>query len=154
MISAWRIVKKVYSDTAFSGEGAYREGGRWNHKGTIIVYLASSLSLSTLELLVHIPQESRNPKIKFISFQVDIPDEVIKRINLRSLPSNWREYPARPSTMDIGANWIKKNNSAVLQVPSVIIPKESNYLLNPLHHDFKKIKIHAPEPFSLDPRIT
>jgi RES domain-containing protein len=150
MMEAWRIVKAKYAATAFSGEGASRTGGRWNSRGVWLVYASSSRALAALESLVHL-----NPPIVFnyVMMRVSFADDLVERIAPADLPANWQEQPAPPWTKSIGDLWVKEARSAVLQVPSVVIPAEWNYLLNPAHSDFRKLKIGKPEPFAFDPRL-
>lgn len=70
-----------------------------------------------------------------------------------ALPFDWTEEPPPASTQDIGNLWVKEQRSAILEIPSVIIPGEPNYLLNPAHPDFRRIQIGKPEPFAFDPRL-
>jgi RES domain-containing protein len=89
-----------------------------------------------------------------LSYRIDIPAVIrIEDLKRSDLPKNWKSFPAPESTMAIGSNWVKKAHSVVLKVPSVVIEIEHNYLLNPLHPDFKSLRIHTAEPFSFDPRM-
>jgi RES domain-containing protein len=148
---AWRIVKASRSRDAFSGEGARRYGGRWNHAGTAVVYLADSPALAALEQFVHLGRA--HATLSFVAFPVHIPDELIAVFDPRRLPANWRELPAPPETKEIGTGWVVSASSAVLKIPSVLVPVEHNYVLNPAHPDFDRIEIGKPEPFSFDPRM-
>jgi RES domain-containing protein len=150
MRSAWRIVKEKHAATAFDGEGAWRCGGRWNSQGTRVVYCSSTLSLAALETLVHL-----NPPVPFryVFFLVQFDAALVETFPVSELSAEWTGEPPAPSTMAIGDQWVKQARSAVLELPSVIIPSESNYLLNPAHPDFKKIKIGDPTPFAWDPRL-
>ena len=148
----WRLTKERLSGEAFNGEGAKRFGGRWNNEGTPVVYTSESLSLAALEQFVHLGSDGLI--IPFVYFKVSIPSSV-KIITLKNedLPTDWRSEPPANSTMDIGSAWVKDNTSAVLSVPSVIIPGENNFLLNINHPNFKKIKIGQPEKFIFDRRM-
>lgn len=147
-ISAWRIVKPKYAPTAFDGEGAALYGGRWNHTGFPTVYCSGSLSLAALELFVQLDSSS---SISLVSIEVQIAHHLIE--HLENPPKNWQDYPLPHEAQDCGSDWIKNARTAVLKVPSAVIPQEFNYLLNPKHPDFKKIKIQASVPFTLDPRM-
>jgi RES domain-containing protein len=151
-ISIVRISKRKYVATAFNGEGARRFGGRWNSRGKSVVYTSATLSLAALETFVHMEIEDAGNMFAYI--RADIPEDIqIDRIDISQLPSNWRKIPAPPSLTAIGDEWFDSGNTAVLAVPSAVIPVENNYLINPLHRDFAKIKIHEPQPFELDPRM-
>ena len=134
-MQVWRICSRRHQ--RFDGEGARLYGGRWNYAGTAVVYTSASLALAALELLVHI--------------DVDLlPNETVKAA---SLPRNWRRYPALESLEDIGTTWAAKGSTAILTVPSAIIPEEQNYLLNPAHRDFKQVRLRRSIPFHFDPRM-
>jgi RES domain-containing protein len=150
MAQAWRIVKEKYAATAFTGEGAARVGGRWNSRGTRVVYVSSSRSLAALETLVHL-----NPPMPFryVTIRLEFDAALAEKFPVTELPVEWREEPPPPATQKIGDTWIKAARSAVLELPSVIIPGEANYLLNPLHGDYAKLVIGATEPFAFDPRL-
>lgn len=148
MKRAWRIVKAKHAATAFDGEGARRYGGRWNSAGTSVVYTSGSMALAALESLVHL-----NPPVvfQFVAIPIDFDDALVQTPT--ALPVDWTEEPPPPATKRVGDLWVKEARSAVLELPSVIIPGEPNYLLNPAHPDFKRIVIGKPEPFSFDPRL-
>jgi RES domain-containing protein len=147
---AWRIVKARHAASAFSGEGASRFGGRWNSRGTWVVYVSSTQSLAALETLVHL-----NPPVPFryLAFSITFDDALVETFRTTTLPPDWTDEPPAPSSKAIGDQWVKQARSAVLKLPSVIIPSEANYLLNPSHPHFPKIIIGKPEPFTFDPRL-
>jgi RES domain-containing protein len=153
LILVWRIIQESQLIDAFTGEGSRLYGGRWNHKGTPVIYLGGSLALAYLEGFVHI--SSNVPfNQKYLSFSAKIPESLdFNIIDMKSLPSNWREFPAPHSTKDIGTQWAAEGETALLQVPSVLIPEEVNYILNPFHADLKKIKFSDPKPFYFDSRM-
>jgi len=150
MPSAWRIVKAAHAATAFDGEGAFRFGGRWNSPGTRVVYCSANLSLAALENLVHL-----NPPVpfKYAAIGLEFDARVVETVDAESLPVDWTSEPPPPSTMEIGDRWVKGGRSAVLEIPSAIIPGESNFLLNPSHRDFRRITLRKPVAFSFDPRL-
>ena len=147
---AWRIVKEKHAATAFTGEGAALAGGRWNSRGSHVVYTSGSASLAALETLVHL-----NPllRFKYVIFRIEVDETRMEKIMLSDLPPDWREQPPPPSTKQVGDLWFRQSRSAVLELPSVIVPGESNYLLNPTHPDFKMIVVSTPEPFAFDARL-
>jgi RES domain-containing protein len=150
--SLWRLVKARHAATAFDGEGARRFGGRWNERGTTVVYLGGTLSLAALETFVHLSAADAN--LEFVSIEAVIPEEVrISRLPRGRLPANWRTEPPPAETKAIGSGWARGGETLLLQVPSVIVPRESNYLLNPLHPDFPRVKILPPEAFGFDWRM-
>lgn len=152
MISIWRIEKKKYASVSFSGDGAYAYGGRWNHPGTRVVYASETLALCALEKFVHL--ESAAAAIEFVCFKISVPEQVkIKKLELSSLPANWRDCPVPAETMDIGTKWARKNETVLLSLPSTIIPLEYDYLINPAHPDHRHLRFSKPLPFSFDPRL-
>ena len=150
MITVWRLIKEKEVKAALTGEGARIYGGRCNNKGIPAVYASGTLSLAALELFVHLGLPEI--KIPFASIRATIPDDVaVEAVN--DLPNDWREEPAPDSTKEIGTDWFRERRSAVLRVPSAVVPSEFNYVLNPEHPDFGKITIEAPERFYFDPRM-
>jgi RES domain-containing protein len=148
----WRIVQRRFAKFAFSGEGARRFGGRWNSPGHRAIYTAQSQSLAALEMLVHLASELLLQN--YLAIPVTIPDRLIQRLPSSALPKNWRTYPAPPSTRAIGDAWLIAATSPVLQLPSVVIPSESNFLLNPAHPHFPKLRIGKSIRFQFDPRLS
>ena len=150
-LTGWRIVQPRRVKMAFDGEGARLYGGRWNHTGTSVIYTASSMSLAVLEMLVHL----HAPELlkRYVTISIEFDDSLCIRLDPKSLPRNWRNNPALIATRDIGTDWISKSGSAVLAVPSAVVPAEWNFLLNPKHPDFGKVAIGNPQPFKYDPRL-
>lgn len=147
---AFRLIKAKHAATAFSGEGARLVGGRWNLPGTSLVYTSESLSLAALETFVHL--QPVDERIRYVWFRVTIPATVVID-RQASLPSSWRASPPSEATQAIGTAWAKQMSSAVLRVPSILVPGEYNLLLNPQHPQFKRLKISKPEPFDFDGRL-
>ena len=149
-IQAWRIVKEKQSSTALDGEGARLYGGRWNSPGTRVVYTSAALSLAVLESLVHLNQPV---KFRYVAIPLEFDGAWVENIAVAVLPAGWTEEPPPPSTQRIGDAWVKEARSAVLEVPSVVIRSERNYLLNPAHPDFRRIRVGRAVPFAFDPRL-
>ena len=152
MVSAWRITKRKHARSAFTGEGARLYGGRWNSPGTAIIYTAESQSLAVLEILVHL--DSPELLKKYALFRVGIDESYIVDIDAAILPRNWRTEPVPGKVQKIGDEWVTNATSAVLRVPSTLVPGEFNFLLNPRHADSPKLQFSGPIPFQLDPRLT
>jgi RES domain-containing protein len=151
-MTVWRICLREHTQRAFRGKGAGLYGGRWNPPGFPVVYSAESLALACLEILVQADPEELPKELAAIS--AEIPSSVkALRLEVPTLPPNWREYPAPEALQAIGREWLQRREYGVLCVPSVVIPAERNYLLNPVHPDFRNVVVHQPEPFSLDPRL-
>jgi len=120
--------------------------------GTAVVYASDSLALAALETFVHLGQAAI--PLKFVAFRIVIPGSLtIESPAPRSLPRRWRSEPPLPETMAFGSRWAESRRTACLRLPSVIIPREGNFMFNPSHPDFKRIVIELPEPFSFDPRL-
>ena len=151
MPRTWRITKAKYAGSAFDGEGARLYGGRWSSPGTRVVYVADSLALATLEVLVHLQHP---PTLaEYVVFSVDFPDKSVKELADADLPANWRQSPSPPENQSIGDAWARRGRSLALRLPSVITIHEYNYLLNPEHPDFRRVKISKPVPWDVDPRV-
>jgi len=150
-VTGWRIVKQKHASAAFSGEGARLFEGRWNSAGVRMVYCSEHLSLATLEILVHVqPLIMRD---RFRAFRVTWDEAMMIAIDERRLPKGWNLQPPGAASKKIGDDWIKSGRSAVLALPSVIVPVERTFLLNPKHSDFRKIKIKNLGTFALDSRL-
>jgi RES domain-containing protein len=151
VLTACRIVKARHADAAFDGEGARVLGGRWNSPGLPVVYTAGGAALAALEMLAHVGKTNLLPA--YVLIACSFKTSIVLRLDRKRLPRDWHSYPARPELQLVGDAWLKDATSAVLEVPSAIIPSESNYLLNPKHADFAAIAIAKPRPFELDLRL-
>lgn len=122
-----------------------------------VVYCSSTLSLTVLESLVHM-SPSVLKKLEYVSVSAKVPVEVFEKREIvtiddaTKIDKKWREAPSPEKLRLYGAEWHNKKSSCILQVPSVVIPQENNYVLNPYHPDFKKIVTNTPQPFAFDPR--
>ena len=151
MASAWRIVLASEVTHAFSGEGPRRYGGRWNSPGTAVVYASEHQSTAALEVIAHNLPLSAD--IEYKAFRLEWPDGFTEVLPQGRLPANWRISPPAVETMEIGDRWAKAKRTAVLAVPSAISPDDQNFLLNPDHADFKRIRIASPIDYEFDPRL-
>ena len=151
MIRAWRITHSRFANQAFDGEGAFLYGGRWNNPGVRIIYVSNSLALATLELLVNGVRPSEVDQ--FVCIPVDFPQKLVQILDVKTLPANWAESPAPYETKTIGDALIKSGKPMVLQVPSAVIPDESNFLINPLEMKSSTFKIGSARPFAFDRRL-
>ncbi len=151
MPSGWRIQKAKYAAIAFSGEGGRRFRGRWNSRGLRIIYLSAHQSLAALEVFVR--TQPLSPGDEFVVAGAEWEESLMETCGVSELPAGWRTSPPHPETVAIGDRWVREERSAVLAVPSAIIPAERNFLLNPAHRDFRRIRIGKPAPFDFDPRM-
>lgn len=117
-----------------------------------MVYTSGSLSLATLEMLVHLDSH-RILQEYYIYFKVELPPQLCIKHGPATLPQGWNAAVPNSETRGIGDDWVACGRSAVLQVPSVISVEEPNFLLNPNHPDFGEIKIHPAQRFQFDPRL-
>ena len=148
-MKAFRITGTKYADD-LSGYGAALAGGRWNKKGSRVVYSGESEEIALLETIVHTPQ-MLIPKLSVVT--LDIPENSITEVSPSQLPDNWFDYPAPAILAEIGERWITEKSSLVLKVPSSIIHTARNYILNCLHKDFKKVTILEIKDFYFDTRL-
>lgn len=151
MVSAWRIVLAGEAAVAFSGEGAGRYGGRWNSRNVRVIYASEHQSTAALEVFIH--NEPFWPDEKYKVFHLEWPESLMEVFPIRALPVKWRSAPSLAETREIGDSWVQESRSAVLALPSAIIPADRNFLLNPEHRDFKRIRIHPPVDFQFDSRL-
>lgn len=152
MLRAWRIVKRRHAGGAFDGEGARLYGGRWNSPGVPVVYVAESRALAALEILAGL--QSRATLDAYVLIEVHFAEALVEDLRPDSIPDGWRTSPPRPETQAIGDRWVREARSPVLRIPSVLIPAESNFVLNPAHPGFGTIEIQDPTSFEFDPRLT
>lgn len=149
-MEVFRITHKKWSkQLTASGSPA-----RWNSGGIFVIYTAESRALACLENIVH--KGSPDFLVPFIIMSIFIPDEInISEVSIKELPLNWNKSgdSGYRNCRPIGDSWILKGESAILKVPSALVPKESNYLINPKHPDSSKISIFSEESFIFDDRI-
>jgi len=151
LIRAWRIVNARNAAAAFSGDGSRRSGGRWNSRGNRAVYLADSLALATLEVMVH--GVSYETLQYYVCISATIPKKIIQDVDLQGIPKNWRDDIPPAELRELGDRWLKEQKSAALKVPSAVVPVEFNYVLNPRHEDFEKIEMAEPLSLAFDKRL-
>jgi RES domain-containing protein len=151
---AWRIATDTpnYEADDLSGAGAEMTGGRWNNKGSALVYAASSPSLATLETVVHFNAMSL-PLNRYLVL-IEIPDEIWKaRTVAGAMGVGWDAIPEGRVSRAYGESWLKSRASALLCVPSVIMPEDLNILINPAHPDAAKIKAMKKRKLIYDGRL-
>jgi RES domain-containing protein len=147
----YRLTSSQYAND-LSGYGASIKGARWNSAGQFMLYTAENRSLAMAEVLVHFSASTMPDDFQMVT--IEIPDDMeYIEIEVEQLPSNWSVFPTTDSTQKIGDRFIREKNTCVLKVPSVVTNGEFNYLFNPQHDDFRKIKVVKVEPFKLDRRL-
>jgi RES domain-containing protein len=146
----WRISREIYPP--LDGEGARRYGGRWSSRGSPVVYTAAHLSLAVLEVLVHTDPDVIPTDLAV--FEIEVPDDLaIDRVSLDDLPTNWMSIPDHRACRDFGDAWLARADAPVLEVPSAVVPEESNYLIDPAHPESARVTVVGTRPFSFDPRL-
>lgn len=150
-VRAWRLVKTRHARRAFTGEGAREFGGRWTSKGVAAVYTSATQSLALLEVLVHLGAAA--PLGAYSLIPADFDEKLVWRPRAGELPAGWRAMPAPAAVRAFGDAWVQGGRSAVLAVPSAVVPAETNYVLNPAHPRFGEIRIGKAEAFEVDVRL-
>lgn len=146
----FRITTPRSVGAAFSGEGARLYGGRWNPKGWPLIYTAASRSLALLEMLA----QDQPLHARYVFIPAELRAQLrISRLSTAELPRDWRKAAAWSRLQAIGRDWLERAETAVLAVPSAILPREENFLLNPRHADFLRIRIGGVEPLDTDSRL-
>ena len=145
----FRVARALFAP--LDGEGARLAGGRWNSPGTAVVYTGTSRSITVLETLAHADPDLLPDDLTI--FEVDVPDALsAERIDVTSLPDDWRT-PGHVRCVEIGDEWLQRGGSAILHVPSAIIPEEWNVLIASRHRDAARVRVVADAPFRFDPRL-
>jgi RES domain-containing protein len=151
-LTLWRLSPAYHAAKAMSGEGAYRRGGRWNPPGIRVVYCADSRSLAVVEVLANVKSQALLADQAWVLIPVEVPADLVEK-PIR-VPDSWRDTPYTSASQAFGATWTQAQRSVALRVPSVTVPGEFNYLLNPLHPAFSRVKVGKPEPFFFDHRLS
>jgi RES domain-containing protein len=152
MPTAYRIFKTKFAKSWFDGEGAFLFGGRWNTRGTRVLYAAGSLSLATLEMLVHLDSAELLSSYSYATLEFEEKD-VLPVEEFVKVPKNWSSSPPPLAVQRIGDKWAASMRSVVLRVPTSVVPGEFNYLVNVAHSGFGKARLGKPKPFNFDRRL-
>jgi RES domain-containing protein len=146
----YRITTEKYSNR-LSASGA---ANRWNQEGEFVIYAAQSRSLASLELVVHRAAIKPQLKYKVLVVNIDIPKAQIQQVKTDNLPNNWRSIAAYDQLQLTGSKWYTSNRKLVLQIPSAVIPQESNFIINTQHELFgSKVSIESTEHYFWDERL-
>lgn len=147
----WRISRHRHA-ADLKGLGGLVASGRWHHPGKPILYTSATPSLAALEVLVHVDSTLAPPDLALI--EIVIPDDIaIEYCNPVSLTPSWQTYPGPVELQDFGSMWLAEIRSAILAVPSAVLPVEQNYLINPLHPEIARLRVVQELPFYFDPRL-
>jgi RES domain-containing protein len=146
----WRLFRKRFLSTAFTGAGGMYAASRWNHLEIPMVYTATSRALAALEFFVNLEQNEAPDDL--VMAEAAVSDEFIETLDLKELPRNWRSLDNQ-RCRDIGSEWAASLRSLALKVPSVVVDGDWNALLNPKHPQFAKVAIGSAKPFRFDERM-
>lgn len=147
----YRLSKSEWSSD-LSGKGAAISGGRWNSRGNALLYSSQSRALCTAEIAVHVPLGMI--PVDYCLITIEIPDEVpLIEINPDNLKPGWKSYPGDLSTRVIGDQFIREKKYLVMKVPSAVVPGDFNFLINPGHPEFGRIRIVSVELSEFDARL-
>lgn len=147
----YRIAKGKYA-ADLSGTGAEIYGGRWNNKGTKMVYTASSIALAMTEVAVHVPFGLL--PVDYVVVSIDVPENSISMITEEDLKDiEWNSHPPSHITQKIGDTFVSQNTDLILKVPSAVVEGDFNFLINLAHHEFSKVQVMAVNPFQFDKRL-
>lgn len=150
-MKVYRLTRKKYARD-LSGVGASLYGNRWNSKGVFMLYTAESRALALLEVLVHIRIE--NLPSDYVMVEIEIPNNSeATSIHKNHLGGNWNIFPHVSSTQALGDEFVRRQKELLCKVPSAVVENEYNYLLNPFHSDFKKVKVISVSDFPVDDRL-
>ena len=151
MIRAWRLTKARYAGD-LTGQGAARDGQRWNQPGQRAVYLGMTAEITVLEVLVHLNGVLSAP---LVLCGYDVPDTpgLIKEADPKALPDGWNAIPHGQASAAFGGDWLRDGLQLGLVLPSVVVPQARNLLLNPLHPAMPQVALVHQEPFRLDQRL-
>jgi RES domain-containing protein len=154
MRSIYRLTKARYADSAFSGKGSLRQDGRWHRRGVRLAYASDMPAGALLEVIAHTEASSRLAH-DYVFFEVRFdPNEHLLTVGPDVLPANWRVVPWPTSTQEIGTFWYGEQASVILKVPSAVVPRQHNYLINTEHPRFEELAVEGPTPFEIDPRLS
>lgn len=145
----YRITGKKYAGD-LTGTGAAMFGGRWNKKGSPVLYTGENKEIALLETIVHTPP-MLVPKLDILT--LEIPDNSITTVKISQLPKNWKVYPAPTILSEIGEDWIAKGKTIALKVPSCIIHSAHICILNCRHPEYFKVRLIERRNFKFDSRL-
>lgn len=151
MLRIWRLCARKWVTSAFSGDGAAANPGRWNPLGKKAVYCAESRALGALEVLAHVENKRLLRRAQFVAIPVDLPEALIHCP--ARYPADWQATPPPASTRKLGARFLSHSPLPAMRVPSAIVAGEWCYVINPAHARFGELSLGPAEPFVFDPRV-
>ncbi|HWD90664.1 MAG TPA: RES family NAD+ phosphorylase [Mucilaginibacter sp.] len=149
----FRIAKSEERARDISGYGAFRYGGRWNSKGTRMLYTSMNSSLAYLESLVHFDESFFPPRLFIASIQIPDDETLVYQLPDKGYPKDWQAYGS-PENKIIGARWMREAKYLAIKVRSAVNPLEYNFLLNPLFAGYNDwVRIESVEALKTDERL-
>lgn len=151
-MNAYRIGKKQFIKD-LSGTGAALYGGRWNYPGYRVIYASESIPLAILEYIVKagaVEDELSDLRIAFLNFANGVS---VEKVDIQQLPKNWSNYPAPKELQKIGTDWLLSAESLILKIPAISAPDSCNFLINPIHPEFNKVKLARVIDYRPDIRL-
>ena len=145
----YRITKSSHASD-ISGTGASLYPGRWNKKGTAVLYTSERIEIALLETIVHIPP-LLCPQLDLLT--IKIPDEHVVVVTIPELPRNWYHYPAPDLLAEIGQQWVDQGKSLAFKVPSCVVHTSNNFILNCNHKDYAQVTVLEKKEFYFDKRL-
>ncbi|MEO7673020.1 MAG: RES family NAD+ phosphorylase [Pyrinomonadaceae bacterium] len=150
-METFRISREKYA-TTLSGSGAAIRGARWNSAGVEIIYTSANRSLAMAEVAVHLNLSTLQND--YVMLTIYLPDDIeIQKLSDKALPSDWNSFPHDPATRKIGDRFIADGKYCILRVPSAVTKGDHNFLINPHHAEFDRIRITSLDKFPFDERI-
>ena len=148
----WRICRAPFAENPLSGKGGLFASGRWHGRGRRVVYTSATLSLAALEMLAHVDRD--NAPDDLVRIEIEPPEgAAVERVRRDRLPAGWRTLPAPAELKRLGNEWLDGRRTPLLEVPSSVVPEESNFLVNPEHPDVARFRVVSTAPFGYDPRL-
>lgn len=148
----WRICRRAFARRPLEGRGGLLAPGRWHTARRLVAYASESLALASLEVLVHCDVDLLPADL--VAVEVEVPPALdVHEIRVSALPGSWRRYPGPRRLQEIGDRWLDQAQTAVLRVPSAVVPTESNFLINPIHPAFRELRIVRRFGLALDERL-
>ena len=145
------ILWRISNHADLSGRGGIHREGRWHFRGVPVVYLSESPALALLEVMVNFELAPDEIPASYQLLEVDCSEISLLTLNEDGLGEHWEEK--RSLTQGIGDEWLASGKSALLRVPSAVVPKSRNYLFNPRHPDAARATIRSSSRHPLDRRL-
>jgi RES domain-containing protein len=151
-VRIFRLCRRPFSKNPLDGRGGLFASGRWHTPRRLVCYASDSLALASLEILVHC--EADLVPHDLIAVEINVPRSVtVEAFHAETLPRGWRRYPGPASLQRLGNAWLDRNSACITRVPSALVPSESNFLINPMHPDNRKLRVVRKAPFQFHPRL-